>query len=77
MLLFSGNQLGSRFEYDSIMIKTKNNRNDISVEVKTFSTDGIIFFAHQSDETDFMAVYLIEGKVILPYYITNSVNKLY
>eukprot|EP00102_Acyrthosiphon_pisum_P016424 XP_008187385.2 PREDICTED: laminin subunit alpha [Acyrthosiphon pisum] len=58
-----GNQVGSRFEYDSIMIKTKNNRNDISVEVKTFSTDGIIFFAHQSDETDFMAVYLIEGKV--------------
>jgi len=56
--------VGSRFEYDSTMIKTKNNRNDISVEVKTFSTDGIIFFAHQSDETDFMAIYLVDGKVI-------------
>jgi len=56
--------VGSRFEYDSIMIKTKNNRNDISVDVKTLSTDGIIFFAHQSDGTDFMAIYLIEGKVI-------------
>lgn len=59
--------MGSRFEYDSIMIKTKNNRNEISVDVKTSSSDGIIFFAHQSDGTDFMAVYLIEGKVILLY----------
>lgn len=56
--------MGSRFEYDPIMIKTKNNRNDISVEVKTFSTDGIIFFSYQSDETDFMAIYLVDGKVI-------------
>lgn len=63
-ITISGNQVGSRFEYDSIMIKTKNNRNDISVDVKTLSTDGIIFFAHQSDGTDFMAIYLIEGKVI-------------
>lgn len=56
--------MGSRFEYDSMMIKTKNDRNEISVDLKTSSTNGIIFFAYQSDGTDFMAVYLDYGKVI-------------
>lgn len=56
--------MGSRFEYDSIMIKTKSDKNEISVDIKTSSSDGIIFFSYQSDGTDFMAVYLIEGKVI-------------
>jgi len=46
------------------MIKTKSNRNEISVDVKTTSADGIIFFAYQTDGTDFMSVYLNEGKVI-------------
>uniref|UniRef100_A0A2H8TTK7 Laminin subunit alpha n=2 Tax=Melanaphis sacchari TaxID=742174 RepID=A0A2H8TTK7_9HEMI len=58
-----GNQVGSRFEYDSTMIKTKNDRNEISLDIKTSSTDGVIFFAYQSEGTDFMAVYLNEGKV--------------
>lgn len=45
-------------------MKIKSDRNEISVDVKTRSTEGIIFFAYQSDGTDFMAVYLVEGKVI-------------
>lgn len=36
----------------------------MSVDVKTSSADGIIFFAGHSEKNDFMAVYLREGKVI-------------
>jgi len=63
--------VGSRLEYDTM--KTKGDRNEMSVEIKTSATEGIIFFAQQSGGTDTMAVYLQEGKVITNTYI-RSVN---
>lgn len=56
--------VGSRLEYDSLITKTKNNKIEISVEIRTTSEDGIIFYAQQFDGTDIMAVYLKERNVI-------------
>lgn len=56
--------VGSRLEYDSLITKIKNNKIEISVEVRTSSSDGIIFYSQQFDSTDIMAVYLKERNVI-------------
>lgn len=59
-----GNTVGSRFEYDSLTVKTKTNETELmSVDVKTTGPNGIIFYAHQVGGTDMMAVYLKDGKV--------------
>lgn len=54
--------MGSRIKYDST--KNKANIFHMSVDVKTTATDGIIFFAQQSDGSETMAVYIQKGKVI-------------
>lgn len=59
---FLGNLVGSRFEYDSLIVQSRSKTNVISVEVKTSNTEGIIFY--HSTGTDLMAIYLKEGKVI-------------
>lgn len=56
---FLGNSVESRFEYDSSIIET----NIMSVDVKTTESDGIIFFAHQVNGPDMIAVYLTKGLV--------------
>lgn len=64
MFNFKGNLVGSRLEYDSLPIKSKGDESEMSIDVKTTSADGVIFYAHQHDGSDFMAVYLKEGRVI-------------
>lgn len=56
--------MGSRLEYDSILTKFKNDEVEMSVEVRTSSSDGIIYYAQQLEDTDIMAVYLKERNVI-------------
>lgn len=56
--------MASRVEYDSL--STEDGVTETSVDVKTSSPDGIIYFAQQSDGgSDVMAVYLKEGQVII------------
>lgn len=56
--------MGSRLEYDLIFAKFKNHEIEMSVEVRTSSSDGIIYYAQQLEGTDIMAVYLKERNVI-------------
>lgn len=56
--------MGSRLEFDPSTIKLNDDNNVVSVDVKTSSTNGVIFFAYHSESTDFVAIYLKEGKVI-------------
>lgn len=49
-------------EYDSFL--TEDDVIEMSVDVRTSSPDGIIYFAQQSDGSDVVAVYLKEGRVI-------------
>jgi hypothetical protein len=56
------------------MASTKNDKNTMSIEVKTNNGNGIIAFAYQLDGTDIMAVYLREGKVIRNYILDYTYN---
>ncbi|XP_050541070.1 laminin subunit alpha [Daktulosphaira vitifoliae] len=58
-----GNMIGSRFEYDNMILKPKNISSELSVDIKTTSSEGIIFFGQKLESSDMIAVYLSEGKV--------------
>lgn len=74
MLYLSGNSIGSRLEYDGLMGNTINDKNKMSIEVKSNNGNGIIAFAYQRNSTDTMAVYLREGKVIRKYILDYTYN---
>jgi len=62
VVLFTGNVPGgSRMEYDSMA--ADGDAFDMSVDVKTFSPDGVVYFAQESAGGDVMAVYLKDGQV--------------
>lgn len=56
--------VGSRIEFESLIVKNKSNKNEMSVEIKTVHSDGIIFYARENDGTFNSAIYLKDGKVI-------------
>lgn len=60
---FAGNSVGSRVEYDSI--KSKDNKIEMSVDVKTSASDGVIFFVQQPGGRDIMAVYVKDTNVCI------------
>lgn len=62
LLFVSGNLWGSRLEYNTL--RTNGIVTEMSVEVKTTSSYGIIFFANHPNGSDVMAVYLNEGRVM-------------
>lgn len=48
------------FEFDQLQLKSKV---DFSIELKTVSTEGIIFYVTQPQRKDFIALYLKDSKV--------------
>lgn len=57
-----GTTTDSRIEFTQIPSKIKRSY-DISLQFKTTSTDGVLFYAADIRHTDFIALYLQEGKV--------------
>lgn len=58
-----GTTTDSRIEFTQIPSKIKRSY-DISLQFKTTSADGVLFYAADSRHTDFIALYLQDGKVI-------------
>lgn len=58
-----GTSTDSRIEFTQIPSKIKR-AYDISLQFKTTSSDGVLFYAADSRHTDFIALYLQDGKVI-------------
>ncbi len=61
-----GTTTDSRIEFTKIPAKIKRSY-DISLQFKTTSTDGVLFYAADSRQTDFIALYLQDGKVSLDF----------
>lgn len=59
-----GTSTDSRIEFTQIPAKIKRSY-DISLQFKTTSSDGVLFYAADSRHTDFIALYLQDGKVSL------------
>lgn len=57
-----GTTTDSRIEFTQIPTKIKRSY-DISLQFKTTSADGVLFYAADGRHTDFIALYLQEGKV--------------
>lgn len=57
-----GTSTDSRIEFTQIPSKIKRSY-DISLQFKTTSADGVLFYAADSRHTDFIALYLQDGKV--------------
>lgn len=55
--------MGSRVEYDSI--KSKDGKIEMSVDVKTSASDGVIFFVQQPGGSDVMAIYIKDTNVCI------------
>lgn len=62
-----GTTTDSRIEFTQIPSKIKRSY-DISLQFKTTSSDGVLFYAADSRHTDFIALYLQEGKVRSMYF---------
>lgn len=57
-----GTSTDSRIEFSQIPAKIKR-AYDISLQFKTTSSDGVLFYAADGRQTDFIALYLQDGKV--------------
>lgn len=57
-----GTSTDSRIEFTHIPSKIKRSY-DISLQFKTTQPDGVLFYAADSRHTDFIALYLQDGKV--------------
>lgn len=70
-----GTTTNSRIEFTQIPSKIKRSY-DISLQFKTNSSDGVLFYAADGRQTDYIALYLQDGKVRLSLTVSQQYDAL-
>lgn len=71
-----GNVKFSRSEYGSLPGRHRQ-KSDLSLDFKTTEPDGIIYYAADSQHTDFTTLYLKDGKVSFAFFVSYAWNKYF